>query len=137
MCCIQMWVLARHRSLRGELRHEAYIAHIGAPSWSFLMGRVHPTQFGSRETGQIVYDEPVMQRESPGLEGQRLASTRPWSSTWVGYYDRASRRRHRQGGYRRLRAEAKRRRRVQQFRVAAGAASVLVLFAVCYAILVR
>jgi hypothetical protein len=41
------------------------------------------------------------------------------------------------GGYRRLRADAKRRRRGQQFLAAAGAASVLALFAVCYAILTR
>jgi hypothetical protein len=41
------------------------------------------------------------------------------------------------GGYRRLRAEAKRKRRGRQLWAAASAASVLALFAVCYAILTR
>ena len=60
---------------------------------------------------------------------------RPWSSTWVKYYDRASRRRHSLGGYKRLHAEVRRRRRAGRVAVTAAAIGVLILVAVFYAIL--
>jgi hypothetical protein len=67
--------------------------------------------------------------------GQRRSATWPWSSSWVGHYDKASRRRHRLGGYRRLRADAKRKRRVERVVVVVVAASVLGLVAIFNAIL--
>jgi hypothetical protein len=65
------------------------------------------------------------------------SSTRPWSSIWVGHYDRASRRRHQRGGHRRLRAEAKRRRLVENVVLASMTAAVLVLVTIFYKILTR
>jgi hypothetical protein len=62
---------------------------------------------------------------------------RPWSSTWVSYYDQASRRRHRMGGYRKLRARARRKRRVELFTTAAIGMGVLALVSVFYVILNR
>jgi hypothetical protein len=50
-------------------------------------------------------------------------------------YDRASRRRHHAGGYRRLRADAKRKRHVQRFVVAVVGVGVLALVSVFYVIL--
>jgi hypothetical protein len=60
---------------------------------------------------------------------------RPWSSTWVSYYDRASRRRHSLGGYKRLHAQLKRQRRAGKVAVTVAAIGMLVLLAVFYAIL--
>ncbi len=60
---------------------------------------------------------------------------RPWSSTWVKYYDRASRRRHSLGGYKRLHADVKRRRRAGKVAATAAAIGMLMLLAVFYAIL--
>ena len=51
------------------------------------------------------------------------------------YYDQASRRRHRNGGYRRLRADARRRRRIEMVTFVAGGLSVLAIVGVCYLIL--
>jgi len=71
-------------------------------------------------------------------EGERSSPpgpARPWSSTWVSYYDRASRRRYQAGGYRRLRADAKRKRHVKRFIVAVVSAGVLALVSVFYVIL--
>jgi hypothetical protein len=53
----------------------------------------------------------------------------------VRYYDQASRRRHHAGGYRRLRADAKRKRRLEFLTLAAGALSVIAIVGVCYLIL--
>ena len=68
---------------------------------------------------------------------ERPPAARPYSSAWVRYYDQASRRRHHAGGYRRLRAEAKRKRRLEIVTFVAGALSVLAVIGVCYAILSR
>jgi hypothetical protein len=68
-------------------------------------------------------------------EREQLPSVRPYSSTWVRYYDQASRRRHRNGGYKRLRAEAKRRRWRGIINFAAGGLSVLVLMGIFYLVL--
>jgi hypothetical protein len=81
--------------------------------------------------------------ESPQSRGPDVTSgssqlgqpCRPWSSTWVKYYDRASRRRHSLGGYKRLRAEGKRRRRAGKVAATAAAIGMLVLLATFYAIL--
>lgn len=70
-------------------------------------------------------------------EHESLPSVRPYSSTWVRYYDQASRRRHRNGGYKRLRADAKRRRRMEILTFAAGGLSVLALLGVFYLVLSR
>jgi hypothetical protein len=70
-----------------------------------------------------------------GTQEGKLPSTRPWSSSWIGHYDEASRRRHRMGGYRRLRAEAKRKRRVERIILVVTTTSVLVLVAIFYSIL--
>jgi hypothetical protein len=64
-------------------------------------------------------------------------STRPWSAAWVGHYDRASRRRHHRGGQRRLRAEAKRRRLVENVVLASMTACLLGLVTIFYKILTR
>jgi hypothetical protein len=53
----------------------------------------------------------------------------------VKYYDRASRRRHSLGGYKRLYAEAKRQRRAGKVTAMAAAIGMLLLFAIFYAIL--
>jgi hypothetical protein len=68
-------------------------------------------------------------------ERQALPSVRPYSSTWVRYYDQASRRRHRNGGYKRLRAEAKRKRRREIITFVAGGVSVLAIMGICYLVL--
>ena len=73
----------------------------------------------------------------PASPEGRSSSTSPWSSAWVGHYDRASRLRHRRGGQRRLRAEAKRRRIVENVVLAAMTAGVLALVSVFYKILTR
>jgi hypothetical protein len=73
--------------------------------------------------------------DSTHRESDSLPSVRPYSSTWVRYYDQASRRRHRNGGYKRLRAEAKRKRRREIVTFVAGAASVLAIMGVCYFVL--
>ncbi|HVU53199.1 MAG TPA: hypothetical protein VHL80_21090 [Polyangia bacterium] len=62
---------------------------------------------------------------------------RPWSSAWVGHYDRASRRRHHRGGNRRVRAAAKRRRLVERVLLASMTAGVVALVTIFYAILSR
>jgi hypothetical protein len=62
---------------------------------------------------------------------------RPWSSRWVGHYDRASRARHERGGYRRMRAEARRRRRLETVIAAVAGASVVALASIFYVILSR
>jgi hypothetical protein len=76
----------------------------------------------------VASDSPEQASESP-------ASVRPYSSTWVRYYDAASRRRHRNGGYRRLRKEARRRRQIEMVTFVAGGLSVLAIVGVCYLIL--
>jgi hypothetical protein len=73
--------------------------------------------------------------DSNHRERDSLPSVRPYSSTWVRYYDQASRRRHRNGGYKRLRAEAKRKRRREIVTFVAGAASVLAIMGICYFVL--
>jgi hypothetical protein len=78
-----------------------------------------------------------METPSSMSEGTKVAVARPWSSTWVKYYDRASRRRHQLGGYRKLRNEAKWKRRAEWIWIAAGAAGVVVLFGLCCVILTR
>jgi hypothetical protein len=55
----------------------------------------------------------------------------------VKYYDEASRRRHKLGGYKRLRAEARRRKRVELITIALASAGVMVLVSIFYAILSR
>jgi hypothetical protein len=65
----------------------------------------------------------------------REAATGPWSSAWVRYYDRASRRRHQQGGYKRLRREAKRRRRYEVAVFVALGLAVAIVFWISSAIL--
>jgi hypothetical protein len=74
--------------------------------------------------------------ESP-LPDARSTTTSvgPTSSTWVKYYDRASRRRHHRGGYKRLRAEVKRRRRTEKLVVVGAALGVLALVVTFYVIL--
>jgi hypothetical protein len=72
---------------------------------------------------------------SSSVEGGFGPAVGPGSATWVRYYDRASRRRHRMGGYRRLRAEAKKRRRVQWIVGAVTAIGVAVLTSIFYVIL--
>jgi hypothetical protein len=69
--------------------------------------------------------------------GPSRSSTRPWSSAWVGHYDRASRRRHHSGGNRRLRAEAKRKRLVENVVRVSMTAGLLVLVSIFYTILTR
>jgi hypothetical protein len=64
-----------------------------------------------------------------------VPAIRPGSSTWVKYYDRASRRRHSLGGYKRLRADVKRRHRAGKLAVAAVVIGMLALLAVFCAIL--
>jgi hypothetical protein len=66
-----------------------------------------------------------------------LPSTRPWSASWIGHYDEASRRRHRMGGFRRLRAEARRKRRAENLVLVVTTTSVLGLVAIFYSILTR
>jgi hypothetical protein len=61
----------------------------------------------------------------------------PGSATWVRYYDRASRRRHRMGGYRKLRAVAKRKRRVERLTMVGIGLSLVALTFVFYLILSR
>jgi hypothetical protein len=79
---------------------------------------------------------PVVEPDSTQAStGEKLPSTRPWSSTWVRHYDVASRRRHRLGGYRRQRADAKRKHRLEWIVLLATTASVFVLFAIFYSIL--
>jgi hypothetical protein len=62
---------------------------------------------------------------------------RPWSSSWVNYYDQASRRRHRLGGYKRLREQARRKKLVELVAMTCAGAGVLALVAVFYTILSR
>jgi hypothetical protein len=71
----------------------------------------------------------------PDVTSAAMPPFRPWSSTWVNYYDRASRRRHSLGGYKRLHAEVKRRRRAGKVAATAAAVGMLVLLAAFYAIL--
>jgi hypothetical protein len=73
--------------------------------------------------------------DSTHRERESLPSVRPYSSTWVRYYDQASRRRHRNGGYKRLRAEAKKKRRREIVTFIAGGLSVLAIMGVCYIVL--
>jgi len=80
----------------------------------------------------------VGEAESPlRTDGGPAEVARPWSSSWVSYYDQASRRRHRMGGYRRLRALARRKKRLEAIVVASAAAAVLALVSVFYFILDR
>jgi hypothetical protein len=78
-----------------------------------------------------------LQERAPVLQttSRSIGAVRPGSSTWVKYYDRASRRRHGLGGYRRLRAEVKRRHRARKIAVAAAVVGMLALLAIFYAIL--
>jgi hypothetical protein len=62
---------------------------------------------------------------------------RPWSSSWVNYYDQASRRRHRMGGYRRLRALARKKHRIELATMAVATMGLMALFSVFCAILTR
>jgi hypothetical protein len=80
-----------------------------------------------------------MSQDSSRQEPERppIQAARPWSAGWVSYYDQASRRRHRMGGYRRLRALAKRKRRVELLAIAAAGLGVVSLVSVFYAILNR
>jgi hypothetical protein len=73
----------------------------------------------------------------PTRSEAKASSTRPWSSAWVGHYDRASRQRHHRGGHRRLHAQAKRRRFVQNVGLATMTVAVLALVTIFYAILSR
>jgi hypothetical protein len=68
---------------------------------------------------------------------ERPPAARPYSSAWVAYYDQASRRRHKAGGYRRFRAEVKRKRRLEIVTFVASGLSVLAVVGLCYAILSR
>jgi hypothetical protein len=81
----------------------------------------------------------VVSRQTPPESSPKdaAATARPWSATWVHYYDRASRRRHRMGGYRRLRAEVKRKRRVERLAIVVAALGTLTLTGVFYMILSR
>jgi hypothetical protein len=74
---------------------------------------------------------------SSGAERGTSGKVGPWSSSWVKYYDQASRRRHQMGGYRRLRAEARQRKRTELIRIAFAGTGVLVLVSIFYAILSR
>jgi hypothetical protein len=76
----------------------------------------------------------VSEREEPERTSEVV---RPWSSTWVRHYDRASRRRHQRGGYGRMRAEAKRRRRIEGIAAIIATAGAVALVAVFHAILTR
>lgn len=78
-----------------------------------------------------------MSSDAPHREREALPSARPYSSTWVRYYDQASRRRHRNGGYKRLRAEAKRKRYMEIITFVAGGLSVLAIMGVCYLVLLH
>lgn len=69
------------------------------------------------------------------MTSRSVSAIRPGSAIWVKYYDRASRRRHSLGGYKRLRAQVKRRHRAGKIVVGAAALGMLVLLAVFYAIL--
>ncbi len=71
----------------------------------------------------------------PDIDSTGASPASPVSSTWVRYYDRASRRRHRMGGYKRLRDLAKRRRRVQTIYIAVAALGVATLVSIFYFIL--
>jgi hypothetical protein len=78
-----------------------------------------------------------LQVSPPEIDPTGASAASPTSSTWVRYYDRASRKRHQLGGYRRLRDLAKRRRRAQTIYVVAAGLAVAVLFWICSAILSR
>jgi hypothetical protein len=80
-------------------------------------------------------DGDSFQRNQEREASSPAGPARPWSSTWVSYYDRASRRRYRSGGYRRLRADAKRKRHLERFVVAVVGVGVLALVSVFYVIL--
>jgi hypothetical protein len=67
----------------------------------------------------------------------RDSAAGPWSSTWVRHYDRASRRRHHAGGYKRIRKEAKRRRRSEVAIFFALGLAVAAVFWISTAILSR
>jgi hypothetical protein len=79
----------------------------------------------------------IEERAKAELDPSASPSTRPWSSVWVSYYDRASRRRHQLGGYRRLRDLAKRQRRSQLVTMVAAAIGVSLLVSIFYLILTR
>jgi hypothetical protein len=79
---------------------------------------------------------PSNSTTSPAEAGsQPSGKVGPWSSSWVKYYDRASRRRHKMGGYKRLRAEARHKKRVELLRLAFAGAGLLAIVSICYAIL--
>ncbi|HVZ74024.1 MAG TPA: hypothetical protein VHJ20_16710 [Polyangia bacterium] len=71
------------------------------------------------------------------LRDEPAAALGPWSSTWVRYYDQASRRRHKMGGYKRLREQQKRKKVAEWIRIGTGAFAVAMLVSVFYFILSR
>jgi hypothetical protein len=89
--------------------------------------------------GVTPYDAAAVTPEAQAPKTQvRTGQTfGPWSASWVRYYDQHSRRRHHMGGYRRLRALAKRKRRVELITLACTSAGVLALVGVFYTILTR
>jgi hypothetical protein len=80
----------------------------------------------------VSYDAPTR----PG-GADRDPAAGPWSATWVRHYDRASRRRHQAGGYKRIRREAKRRRRFEVATFVALGLAVATVFGIFTAILSR
>ncbi len=73
----------------------------------------------------------------PFSSDDRDSAAGPWSSTWVRHYDRASRRRHHAGGYKRIRKEAKRRRRSEVAIFFGLGLAVAIVFWISTAILSR